>query len=668
LAIPQGKNTLASARQPATLDATAIAWVTGALCATLLPHAPYLPVWVLPMFLLSAGWRLWLAKKNGPLPTRWLRLLLAMLAFALVYASQRGISGVAAGTTLLVVMLGLKMLEAKTRRDTILLLVLAYFLILAAFLREQSPVLAAYQVLATWAVTTAMLQVTRYGSFLPPREATGIAGQLMLYTLPVMLAMFLLFPRIPGPFWALPSTSSGAVTGLSNEMTPGTIAQLSQSDEVAFRVTFEGKAPLTSQLYWRGPVLEQFDGRSWSQGKWPSPSIDVSQLEYRGQATRYTVSLVPHDKAWLLALDLPAQPLPVDTRLSRRLQLETLKPVRERLVYTAVSYPDFRAPGALSDRERTFFTFLPERSNPRSQALARNMRQQASTEQAYIQAILEKFNREPYAYTLAPKRLDMRNPSDDFLFNTREGFCEFYASSFAIMMRAVGIPSRVVTGYQGGEMNPFGEYMIVRQSSAHAWVEVWLQDRGWVRVDPTAAVAPERIQRGLPDSLRLGDPLPGGLLRSVPMLADLRMAWDLANARWDEYVLGYGPELQMDLLSRFGLNMPTPLQLILIILCLAGFFLFLLSLYLARNYRPRIADPALLLYREFIRKLEKAGLTVAVHEAPGDLAKRIGKLRPDIRAQVNNVTTNYVLARYRKTGRYQLALEQLRIAVRAFRP
>ncbi len=659
---------MASARQPASLDATAIAWVTGALCATLLPHAPYLPVWVLPMFLLSAGWRLWLAKKDSPLPSRWLRLLMAMLAFAMVYSSQRGISGVAAGTTLLVVMLGLKTLEAKTRRDTILLLVLAYFLILAAFLREQGPVLAAYQVLATWAVTTALLQVTRYDSFLPPREATGIAGQLMLYTLPVMLVMFLLFPRIPGPFWALPRMDGSAVTGLSDEMTPGAIAQLSLSDEVAFRVTFDGKAPPPSQLYWRGPVLEQFDGRSWSQGNWPSSSIDLSRLEYRGEATRYTVSLVPHGKAWLLALDLPAQPLPVDARLSRRLQLETVKPVRDRLAYTAISYPNYRVLGDLSDRERSLFTFLPERSNPRSQTLARNMRRQATTEQDYIQAILQKFNREPYAYTLAPKRLDMRNPSDDFLFNTREGFCEFYASSFAIMMRAVGIPSRVVTGYQGGELNPFGDYMIVRQSSAHAWVEVWLEDRGWVRVDPTAAVAPERIQRGLPDSLRFGDPMPGGLLRSVPVLADLRMAWDLANARWDEFVLGYGPELQMDLLSRFGLNMPTPLQLILIILCLVGFFLLLLSVYLARNYRPRITDPALLLYRDFIRKLEKAGLAVAVHEAPGDLAKRIGRLRPDMRAQIDNVTANYLLARYRKTDRYRLALEQLRNAVRAFRP
>jgi len=659
---------LARARQQASLDASAIAWVTGALCATLLPHAPYLPVWVLPMFLLSAGWRLWLARKSSQLPSRWLRLLLAMLAFALVYASQRGISGVAAGTTLLVVMMGLKMLEARTRRDTILLLVLAYFLILAAFLREQGPMLALYQILATWAVTTAMLQVTRSGTFLPAREAAGVAGQLMLYTLPVTLVLFLLFPRIPGPFWALPSTSGSAVTGLSDEMTPGTIAQLSQSDAVAFRVTFEGKAPPSSQLYWRGPVLEKFDGRSWSQGNWPSPAMDISRIDYRGAAIRYTVSLVPHDKAWLLALDLPARPLPADARLSRRLQLETLKPVRDRLVYTALSYPDYQVLGSLSERERALFTFLPERSNPRSQTLARTMRSQASTEQAYIQAVLNKFNREPYVYTLAPKRLDMRNPSDDFLFNTREGFCEFYASSFALMMRAAGIPSRVVTGYQGGELNPFGDYMIVRQSSAHAWVEVWLDNRGWVRVDPTAAVAPERIRRGLPDSLRLGDPLPGGLLRSVPLLADMRMAWDLANARWDEYVLGYGPELQMDLLSRFGLNMPTPLQLVLLIMSLVAFFLLLLSLYLARNYRPRISDPALLLYRDFLRKLEKAGLHVAVHEAPGDLASRLGRLRPDIRTQVNNVTTNYMLARYRKTDRYQLALEQLRNAVRAFKP
>jgi transglutaminase-like putative cysteine protease len=656
-----------SRTEPA-LETAPMAWVTGALCATFLPHLPYLPVWVLPVFLLGAGWRLALGYTDKALPSRWFLLVLAMLGFFLVYASQRSISGVSAGTTLLVVMMGLKMLEARTRRDTILMLMLAYFLILAAFLREQGPLLALYQGLATWIVTTALLQITRSRNFLPVRVAARLSGQLMLQTLPVMLILFLLFPRIPGPFWALPSASGSGATGLSNEMTPGTIAQLSLSDEVAFRVTFKGPTPPQDQLYWRGPVLEKFDGRSWTRGDMHTSDTVRPQIQYLGQASEYTIRLEPHDKAWLPALDVPAPPWPANSSMGAQLQLVTPKPVRERLSYTAKSYPLYQTSGGLSQAQTAFYTRLPDQSNPRTQALARQMRSQASSDQEYLRSVLRKFNREPFVYTLAPRLLDMRNPSDDFLFNTREGFCEFYASSFAILMRAAGIPSRVVTGYQGGEPNPLGDYLIVRQSSAHAWVEVWLASQGWTRVDPTAAVAPERIRRGLPESLRAGDPLPGGLLRSVPMLADLRMAWDLANARWDQWVLGYGPELQMDLLARFGLNMPSPLQLVLLITVLVGTFLLLLTFYLARNYRPVISDPALQLYRDFLKKLEKAGLAVALHEPPTELASRTRRLRPDIANQVDIVVESYLLARYRNTLRYRLALAQLKNAVRNFRP
>ncbi len=653
---------------PQALESSAIAWVIGALCMTLLPHAPYLPVWTLPMFLLTSGWRFWLAMHGGELPSRWIRLVLATGGFILVYTSQRGINGVAAGTTLLVVMIGLKMLETRTRRDSILLLVLAYFLILASFLREQGPVLAAYEALATWAVTSSLLQVTRHGRLLAPREALRIAGQFMLQALPVMLVLFLLFPRIPGPFWALPKASGAGVSGLSEEMSPGTLAQLSLSDEVAFRVNFAGQAPPTSRLYWRGPVLDKFDGRNWSRSNWSALPADMSSLAYQGPATDYTVSLMPNGKPWLLALDLPSQPLPPNARLNRQLQLVSLKPVNDRLSYTLRSYLDYQTLGPLSKRETNTYTYLPEGSNPRSQALARQMRGQAAGDTEFIQAVLRKFNQEPYVYTLTPRLLDMRNPSDDFLFNTREGFCEYYASSFAVLMRAAGIPTRIVTGYQGGEPNPFGDYMVVRQSSAHAWTEVWLQGQGWTRVDPTAAVAPERIELGLPDSLRLGDPMPGGLMRSVAILADMRMAWDLANARWDEFVLGYGPELQMDLLSRFGLNMPSPVQLVLIIFALVGAFLLLLTLYLARHYRPQTRDRALALYRRFIKKLAKAGYDTPMYESPKDLASRIGRQHPRIQGQLNLVVDSYLIARYRKTDRYELALEQLRKAVQEFKP
>jgi transglutaminase-like putative cysteine protease len=381
----------------------------------------------------------------------------------------------------------------------------------------------------------------------------------------------------------------------------------------------------------------------------------------------YTISLEPHGRRWLFGLDMPAGPFPGDAILNRQFQLLAMRPINERQAYSLRSYLDYRSTRLLSASYREHFSRLPPGSNEQSSALARAWYAQASSDRDYISRVLEMFRVQPFVYTLSPLPLDMRNPNDDFLFNTREGFCEYYASAFAVLMRSVGIPARIVTGYQGGELNRLGQYLIVRQSSAHAWVEVWLDDAGWVRVDPTAAVAPERVRLGLSEALRAGDPVPGGLLRSNALLSKLRMAWDTVNAGWNNWVLGYGPKLQMEFLAKFGLHAPSAVQLVAIIAAVSFLLLGLLTLWLAGRYRPRSADPALILYRRFLARLQRAGLSTSPHEGPRDLAARIRTLRPDLADQATEITRHYIAARYQESNQ-AFALDALSQSVAGFRP
>lgn len=631
------------------LGTTSIAWVVGALGSAILPHAPFLPPWVLVLFFVTAIWRVQIAAKHRVLPSRWIRFALAAVGFVMVYSTYRGIDGVLAGSALLVVMVSLKLLETRSRRDLILLLILAYFLVLACFLRNQSLWLAGALGLSVWIITAALLQLSREQTLLSPSEAVRLTGKLLLQSLPLMAVLFLLFPRVPGPFWSLPHASTAGMTGLGEEMTPGSIAELSLSDEVAFRVSFDGPLPDSENLYWRGPVLGRFDGRTWSRDSASQLPVDPGDIQYRGKVVDYTISLEPHGRRWLFGLDMPAGPFPDDAILNRQFQLLTLRPINERLVISLRSYLDYRSTHLLSASYREHLSQLPARSNERSAALARTWRAEARNDRDYISRVLEMFRVQPFVYTLSPLPLDMRNPTDDFLFNTREGFCEYFASAFAVLMRSVGIPARIVTGYQGGELNRLGRYLIVRQSSAHAWVEVWLDDAGWVRVDPTAAVAPERVRLGLSEALREGDPLPGGLLRSNALLSDLRMAWDTVNAGWNNWVLGYGPRLQMEFLSKFGLSAPSAVQLVVAIAVISSLLLGILTLWLASLYRPRANDRALRLYQRFLRRLEAAGLPSMPHEGPSSLAERIATIRPDLAEQVGVITDRYIAARYQRS-------------------
>ncbi|HEX5766432.1 MAG TPA: DUF3488 and transglutaminase-like domain-containing protein, partial [Woeseiaceae bacterium] len=553
-------------------------WTLAALAFSLTPHIQYLPVWITVSFLGCAAVRWHIERQREHLPPAWLRVILALSGFIGVFASYESVSGVGPGSALLAVMAALKLLETRQRRDQFVLLFISIFLIMASLLREQHIWSLPFLVAGVILTATAWLRMS-ISDVLRIRDSFGIAGRLLLYATPLALAMWIFFPRIATPFWSVPIDNGGATTGLSEEMSPGDISSLSQSDAVAFRVEFATQAPPPSQRYWRALVLHRFNGRTWSGN---DPSIDLrarEEIQVSGEPVAYEVTMEPSQQQWVFALDIPLQWSLKRTFMGSQQQLMSVQPIDRRVAYDAVSYLDYRTNLDLSRMARSWYLRLPDSRNLRSAELARQMREAAASDADYVNDVLGMFRREEFFYTLQPALLG-DNPVDRFLFETREGFCEHYASAFAVLMRAAGIPSRVVLGYQGGEMNPLGDYLIVRQSDAHAWNEIWLEGRGWVRIDPTAAVAPERIEAGM-SAARFGDAgARWGLTAPTRWLYNLELTWDALNAKWNGWVLGYGPENQNRFMQWLGMDEPDWRKMVLTMLAILLLMIGALSLLL----------------------------------------------------------------------------------------
>jgi len=531
-----------------------LVWASIALTTCLLPHLPRLPAWISLLTIVCIGWRLTAALNGWRPPGRGLRIVLAAGGFAGVIASYGTVNGVEAGSALLVVMMDMKLLETWRRRDYQVLMFIGYFLILSQLLNGPEIWTVPWMALAVWVTTVSLLQSVRVAAPLPAGAAGGLVARMLLFALPIMALLFLLFPRVPGPFWSMPTRSGGASTGLTDEMSPGAISALSRSNEVAFRVSFEGPIPPPAQRYWRGPVLHHFDGATWREPRGAPAWGDG--LFPAGTPVLYRVTLEPHDRPWLLALDYPEFWTEFGAYRSGDYQLLSRRPVDQLKAYDVRSYPDAQVDLDLPAPLREIDLRLPADRNPQARRLARALRAEFANDRGLLYAVLSRFREEDFVYTLRPPPLAGADPVDEFLFETRRGFCEHYASAFTVLMRAAGIPARVVTGYQGGEVNPLSRRMTVRQSDAHAWSEVWLEGEGWIRVDPTAAVAPERIELSLADALPDGERLPGQFLRTLPGLAQLRQGWDAVDAAWNEWVLGYGPERQLALLRSLGISDP----------------------------------------------------------------------------------------------------------------
>ncbi len=639
-------------------------WVLAATILAVLPHLLHLPPWISALIIAAVLWRLAAADRGWQMPPRLLRLALAAAATVGVFLTFGRLNGLEAGSALILSMLAMKLLETDKIRDFVVLILISYFLIVVNFLYTQGIAALFYSVPVVWLITTAMLQVAGSKHALPPIAAIRFSGRILLQAVPLMLLLFLLFPRVPGPLWGLPARDEG-LSGLDEEMSPGTIARLSLSDEVAFIARFAGAAPGPDELYWRGPVLHRFDGRTWRRG-WRSYESE-GNLEVTGTPWLYEVTLEPNNRHWLFTLDVPVD-LPRGTRMGFDFQLLDLQPVTTIKRYSAASFPLHRldpGPGSnLLDYER----HLPDERNPRTYAFARALRAQSSDSEDLVRRALAHFTRQPFFYTLEPPTLDSADPVDEFLFETRAGFCEHFASAFATLMRAADIPARVVTGYLGGERNPLTGHFTIRQSDAHAWTEVWLNDRGWRRVDPTAAVAPERVSSGLAGSMRAGEPVAGRFMRSNRWLNRMRFSFDALNGLWNEFILGYGPDAQIALLSRLGLRDADWRALTAVLAISISAVTTILALLILRERPAHRDDPALRLYKRFCRRMAKrTALTRRPGEGPTRFAVRCAVQRPDLAAAIAAITDCYLQARY-APGDPRMALHMMRKRLAAFRP
>ncbi len=604
------------------------------------PHVEHLPPWVTALCAMLIAWRIYLNFSGHPLPPRWMLFFLSTGTVGGILLSYHTLFGRDAGVTLLILLASLKLLELRAARDATLLIYLSCFIIITNFFYSQSIPTALMMLASLLVILTTWAHLHSGGLSLKTR--LNIATKLMLQAIPLTLLLFVLFPRVQGPLWGMPQDAH-ASSGLSDSMAPGTLSKLSLSQAVAFRVNFEGGSPPRDQLYWRGPVLWDFDGLTWKNRDAVTPN-KAPQLDKLDRPVDYTVTLEPHNKNWLFALDMPTR-VSIANFMTNDFQIHAKEPITARLRYNVHSQLVYRANADEAPSQLNRALMLPPELNPRARKLAAAWRTELSTDDAIISTALTHFNRENFEYTLEPPLLGLHGV-DDFMFKTRQGFCEHYASSFVFLMRAAGIPARVVTGYQGGEPNDFGGYTIVRQSDAHAWAEVWLKGLGWVRIDPTAAISPARVQGGLyaaiPDSLALAF-----LARTqLPWLMSLRLNLDMLNHQWNQWVLGYDSERQFGFLTRLGMEDITWQKMAINLLIGVALIVALIALVLLRKLTMGQTDAVLGLYLRFCRKLARAGVSRAAHEGAQDFAKRAAARLPQHANAINGITAHYLALRY----------------------
>lgn len=637
---------------PETLDRSAVPWLLATAVVTTLPHVAYQPPSFSLIAALMLAWGTWLWWRGLRLPARWMLAVLVAIACAIVILEYRTLLGRDAGVAMLFLFMAMKLLELRSRRDGYVVVNLGYFLLLTHYFHSQS-IPTGLWLLGAMTVVTATLIRLHGGSASPPWPTLRYAGLMILQALPFLLVLYLLFPRVSGPLWGLPQDAGGGKTGLSDQMSPGTIAELAMSSDIAFRARFDGPLPSPGKLYWRGPVMEDYDGVTWRRPPLFGAAPTVAPLS---PPVTYDVTLEPHDQRWLLALDAPTA-VPADAALTPSLSVVSRSPVVQRQRYTVTSVPDYRFNVQESASALRRNSALPSGRNPRTVALAQEWRRSGDKPEQLVQRALAFFRERGFTYTLHPDRLG-QNPMDDFLFLTHRGFCEHYASAFVVLMRAAGVPARVVGGYLGGELNPLDGYLVVRQSDAHAWAEVWLADRGWVRVDPTAVVSPARLESGLAASVPVNESLPALMAPDARWLRDLRYRWEAANNAWNQWVLGYNPQLQRELLTRLGLPDPDWRNLVpVLLLACGGVLLAVLAWILYR--RPRL-DPAQRLWQKALNRLRHRNVTCEPWETPLAFARRLHMERPDLAPALEAVVEAYCRARY---GAGPTDLDALRAAV-----
>ena len=645
-------------------------WLAFGVALASFPHWQRLPIWIPASHLILLAARLYLPIK---FPALWYeqkntinisRVVLMFAGVLGVYGSYGSLAGREVGIALLVLLAGFKIFESNSKRDFYISTYLGYFLIITNFFYTQTIPTATYMMFVIIIMTAGLIDFNDTRQQLTLYKRYKFAGSLLLQSLPLLLVLFVLFPRINGPLWGLPKDAYTSVTGITDEITPGTISQLVQSNEVAFRVTFKDKVPEQSKLYWRGPVLWKTNGRKWTSGR-GSTDERPERIEYIGDPIEYEVTIEPSNKKWLFGLEMVSN-LPAKSYLTTDYQLKALQPIRARKAYSLTSYTAFYI-NKTENKDLERGLYLPKIPHPKTRELASRIRDEYKEPQLIIDATLNWLKQQGFVYTLTPELIS-GDTIDDFLFNSKQGFCEHYATAFTVLMRAAGIPARVVAGYQGGEVNPIGNYLIVRQRDAHAWTEVWLEGKGWIRIDPTSIISPIRVNEGInnamPDALI---DIPLGIENNETALRlweRLRNTVDMVNYQWAQWVLGYGPEKQKQFIKHLGIEAFDWVKLTFYLVVLLGIIVAAITAYIFLK-APTSSEPAKKYYDIFCKKMAKVGIKRKAHEGPVDFAKRISETRDDLGTETKKITNLYILIRYCSDHEKLL---QLKAAIKLFSP
>jgi transglutaminase-like putative cysteine protease len=657
-AIPSGHAASPRAgRSPLPREARDTLFLLAIIAGTLLPHAGHLPWWCSAITAAVLGWRARLAWRSEALPGRWSLMAVLALVIGLTYLTHHTLLGREAGITMLAMLMALKTLELRARRDAFVVFFLGFFLVLTQFLYSQSPLVALWMLACVWALLSALVLAQMPQGVPSLKLAARIAARNTLIGVPVMLALFLLFPRLP-PLWGLPK-DAGARTGLSDTMSFGAFAEVANDDTIAMRLRFEGPPPAQPLLYFRAQVLSRFDGTTWTASRvtWGAPGRDPVP---EGPPVRYVATLEPLRVSALPLLEVAPGATGATLQAGRQAatrgqqgQWLTPQPIAERLRLTLEAWPRARWGLSPSRAERNESLSLPAGLNPRAVALGAELRERfaALDDDARAEAVhrelLTRIRRDGFGYTLTPGTYGETTPNavDEFWFDRRLGFCEHFAAAYVVLMRAAGVPARVVTGFQGADPRLQDGDLIVRMSQAHAWAEFWTSTRGWQRADPTAAVAPERVQ---------GQPLrpPPGVFAgamdafSPGLLLELRGAWERLNNRWQQTVLNFSAGDQMGLLRRLGFEEPdwgTLAQIAGLLFAGLGVAGAAVAAWQRRPHDPWSRQRA-----RVRRELARLGLETRDDETPRRWAERLGALHGDAAGALAAALLQLEAQRYRQ--------------------
>ena len=635
-----------------------------ALVVAIAPHVPGMPLWI--TFWCFVMWAYMLARlKTGwPLPSVPFRYFLTCVALFGLIATYRFRIGGDAFVGLMALMAAIKPFEMPTHRHKMITLLLTYFIIITSLFRSEALVIVLYMLFSVFVTTTALVRINMPGSSLA--QCRRLSGTILAQAIPLMMILFLVFPRLPDSLFGLQDPIS-ARTGFSDTLAPGNVTALAKDQTPAFWVEFDGKRPNPDQLYWRGIAFEEFDGRAWKPIAKTVAPLRQSPSTENDSLILQTILLAPHNSHWLMALDRPVKG-PAWAVQRRDETLKSRKKINKKTRYKVMSqlFPDrlqsFDAKGPKAIQNK-IMTGNGER-NPNSRKLALRLNEYTGTTTEKVQNALDYFRQNRFTYSLTPPPLAGPDPIDRFLFDTRQGYCEHFASAFAFLLNGAGIPARVIGGYLGGELNPFGNYLIVRQSYAHAWVEYFDETKGWTRIDPTSAVAPERVLTN-PDGSSVRT-VPGN--QTIPLFARMRFAMETLNLRWESWFTGYSSIEQGAWLKAMGLLKDSQTRgPVLILFTIIGVSLFTGILVWQFKKKPISSDPVTQIFDELTKKLGQAGLKRKTGQGPEEFKQFCMETRSDLADEIQPIMDLYISLRYKKTCPPD-TLNQFESLVKQFKP